>query len=308
MINDGRIVEKEKVSQLIQKVIGEAGPKKTSTKKVICSLPESKAFLRVINIPKVSEEEANEAVKWELEANIPLTTDQVYFDWQLLEEQGGKQRVLTVAVSKEVIDDLVSVLSGAGLEVYGLEVESISSARCLIPKGAENKDISIIVDIGTKKTSFIIVEGMTPYFTSSVPFSSEAISEAISGKLNMSKPEAEEIKLGRGVEFSLENSSVFNVVKPLLESLAGEIEKTIDFYRSISKEPQDIRRVILCGSGANIKGIIPYLATRLSLNIIVGDPWTNLDFGNNLPAIDHDNSLSFTTAVGLALKKIEYDQ
>jgi len=306
MIEDGRILEKEKVSEIIKKVIKNAGPKKINTKKVVCSLPESKAFLRIINIPKVNEEEAHEAVKWELEANIPLTSDQVYFDWQFLEEQGGKQRVLTVAVSKEIVDDIVSVLTLAGLEVYGLEVESIACARSLNPQKAGDKDISIVIDINTKKTSFIIIEGTIPCFTSSVPFSSEAISEVIVGKMNVSREEAEKIKSGRGIEFSLENSSVFNVVKPLLESLALEIEKTLDFYKSIAKESENIRRVVICGSGASIRGIVPYLAARLNLDIVVGDPWINLNFGDHLPIIDHDNSLGYATAVGLALKKINY--
>ncbi|HLN19046.1 MAG TPA: type IV pilus assembly protein PilM, partial [Patescibacteria group bacterium] len=304
LIEDGRIVEKEKVTKIIQKAIKEVGPKKVSTNKVICSLPESKAFLRVINIPKVSEEEANEAVKWELEANIPLTTDQVYFDWQFLDELGGKQRILTVAVAREIVDDITQVLSAAGLEVYGLELESISCARSLIPQKVDNKEISIIVDIGSKKTSFIIVEGTTPYFTSSIPFSSQILSETIAGKLSVAREEAE--KIGKGLEFSIENNAVFNVIKPLFESLAVEIEKTAEFYKSMSKEAQDIGHIILCGSGANIKGIIPYLATRLNIDIIFGDPWINLKFGNNLPVIDHDNSLGFSTAVGLAMKKIEY--
>ncbi|MFA6047194.1 MAG: type IV pilus assembly protein PilM [Parcubacteria group bacterium] len=306
MIDDGRILEKEKVAEIIKKAVKNADPKKISTKKVICSLPESKAFLRIINIPKVSEEEAHEAVKWELEANIPLTSDQVYFDWQFLKEKEGKQEVLTVAVSKEIVDDTVSVLSAAGLEVYGLEVESIACARSLIAKEIKDEDISMIVDMGTKKTSLIIVEGTTPCFTSSIPFSSEAILEIIVGKMNISREEAEKLKSGQGIEFSLEDSSVFSVVKPLLESLAMEIEKTTDFYKSMSKESGDIRRIILCGSGANLRGIVPYLASRLTRDIIIGDPWINLNFGDNLPTIDRNNSLGYSTAVGLALKKIDY--
>jgi type IV pilus assembly protein PilM len=306
MIDDGRILEKEKVAEIVKKAVKNSGPKKISSKKVICSLPESKAFLRIINIPKVSEEEAAEAVKWELEANIPLTSDQVYFDWQFLEEQGGKRRVLTVAVSREIIDDIVSVLSLADLEVYGLEMESISCARSLIPQNTSAKETSMIVDIGARKTSFIISEGTTPCFTSSVPFSSRAILEIIVGKMNIPREEAEKFESGRGIEFSLEDSSVFNVVKPLLESLAAEIEKTTDFYKSMSKESTDISRIILSGTGANIRGIIPYLAARLNRDIILGDPWTNLNFGNHLPIIDRDSSLGYSTAVGLALKKIYY--
>jgi type IV pilus assembly protein PilM len=305
-IEDDKIIDKKKTAQIIREAIGKSGPKKVNTKKVICSIPESKAFLRIINIPKVDEEEAREAVRWELEANIPLTSDQVYFDWQFLGEAGGKQNVLTVAVSKGIIDDLAEVLSMAGLEVYGLEVESIATLRSLVPVESLAKEIFLIADIGARRTSFIISEGTVPYFTSSIPFSSEIISNAIAGQLSVGMVEAEKIKIEHGIEHSLESSSVFRVVEPMLENLASEIDKTIDFYRSISKEHSDVKKIILSGGGSNLRGILPYLTTRLSREITMGDPWINLNLGSDLPIIDKENSVRYTTAVGLALKKIDY--
>lgn len=89
-MDDGKIINKEVIADAVRAAIKKAIPKKINTKKVICSLPESKAFLRIISIPKVREDEAHEAIKWEMEANIPLSVDQVYFDWQFLE--GSKIR------------------------------------------------------------------------------------------------------------------------------------------------------------------------------------------------------------------------
>jgi len=70
-------------------------------------------------MPKISEEEALEAIKWEVEASIPMSADQVYFDWQFLDQEENSQNVLTVAVSKEIIDDLVEILEACGLFVFG---------------------------------------------------------------------------------------------------------------------------------------------------------------------------------------------
>jgi type IV pilus assembly protein PilM len=306
-IEDGKVIDKAKVAQIIRETIKKAGPQRINTKKVVCSIPESKAFLRIINVPKVSEEEAREAIRWELEANIPLTSDQVYFDWQFLSEEEGKQRTLTVAVAKEIIDALVETLSMAGLEVYGLEVESIATIRSLVPSNSSLEDIYLIVDMGATRTSFIVSEGVIPYFTSSIPFSSEVISDAIAGKLGINLKEANKIKMDHGIEHSFESSSIFQAIRPMLESLAGEIEKTIDFYKSISKNSSgDIKKIILSGGGSNLRGILPYLATRLSREVVAGDPWINLRLGNNLPIIDKENSVRYSTAVGLALKSIDH--
>jgi len=302
-IVDGRIVEKKNVAEMIKKAVKQAGPKKINTNKVICSLPESKAFLRKINIPEMNESEAKEAVRWEIEASIPLPCDQVYYDWQFLDARDGKRNVLTVAVSKDIVDGLMEVLSMAGLDAYGLEIESIASARSLIPREASSQDIFLIVDLGALRTSFIISEGNMPYFTSSIPFSSQGITDSISKMFKVGQKEAENIKKTQGIEHSIENSSIFNSIKDILENLSVEIEKTIDFYSSVSQKGSvGVDKIIICGGGANLRGLVPYLTARLSKEVMVGDPWVNLNMGNRLPIISKEESVSYATAIGLAIK------
>jgi type IV pilus assembly protein PilM len=305
-IENGRIINREKVSRIIAEIIKTAGPKKINTKKVICSIPESKVFLRTISIPKINENEAQEAIKWEIEASIPLSVDQVYFDWQFLDQVENKQNVLTVAVAKETIDDLIATLEDAGLSVWGLEMESIATARSLIPKNSQNGDIFLIIDMGAEKTSFIITENNVPYFTSSLPFSSSGITDVIASQMNVAVEEAEKIKTTQGIEHSLENDSVFKLIYPFLENLSVEVEKTIDFYHNMFKNPKEINKIIISGGGANLKGVVPYFATRLSREVTLGLPWINLNLGKNLPPISMNDSARYATAVGLAMRGINY--
>lgn len=302
-IEDGKIINKQRTCEAIKKAIGKSGPKKINTRKVFCSLPESKAFLRIISIPKISEAEAQEAIKWEIEASIPLTCDQVYFDWQFLGEREGKLDVLTIAVSREIVDDYMEVLKLAGLEVYGLEAESVANVRSLIPKDSNQEEACLIIDLGVQKATFIIAENSVPYFTSSIPFSCEEITDVIAKSLNVSHEEADKIRIFQGIEHSLETDSVFNLIKPFLENLSVEVEKTIDFYQSISKRRKGIKKIIICNGGANLRGLLPYLTARLRREIVVGDPWVNLNLGNNLPKMSKESSVYFATAAGLAMRE-----
>ncbi|MFA6383144.1 MAG: type IV pilus assembly protein PilM [Parcubacteria group bacterium] len=307
-IEDGKIMNKEQVSAIIRETIKKAGPQKIKTNKVICSLPESKAFLRIISIPKIEETEAAEAVKWEMEANIPMPIEQVYYDWQFLEAKNkNKQNVLTAAVSKDIVDDFIEVLEGAGLEVYGLEVESVASARSLVKQKDDKgeKNVTLIVDLGAQRTSFIIVDGGVPYFTSSIPFSSEGINDTISKRLNITSAEAEKIKIAHGIESGIDNP-VFEAVKFLLENLIHEIEKTMDFYGEINKDNSEVKNIILCGGGSNMRGLIPYMTKRLNREIELGDPWTNLRMGDKLPIVNKESSARYSTVIGLALRALDY--
>jgi len=319
-IDDGLIINQEKVAEILKEAIKKAGPQKINTNKVICSLPESKVFLRIINIPKMSQKEAKEAVKWEMEVNIPLPIEDVYFDWQFIEGEkeeetftkkldgSSRQPILTVAIPKNVVDGIMEVLEKAGLEVYGLEVESIASARSLMDeKNIDFKSASLIVDFGAQRSSFIIMEGDIPFFTVSVPFSSEWINEAITQNMKVDRKEAEKIKVNNGIAGWEEDNAIFSSVKPLLENLVNEIEKTIDFYSGMKKPSMEVKQIILCGGGSNLKGLVEYLNKRLKREIMIGNPWVNLKLEKNKKFLSQEDSVRYSTVIGLALGGINYE-
>lgn len=309
-VYDGEIIKKEQVFSAIKNAIAKAGPRKLKSNKVICSLPENKAFLRIISIPRMEKVEAKEAIKWEIEANIPLTLDQVYYDWQILEEnislEKNRMDVLVVAISKKTVDQFLEVLEGAGLEVVGLEIESIAQARSLL--GHEIKDKAVlIIDFDERRTGFFISSKSIPCFTSSIPVSSQSINDSISKTLNISTEEAAKVKNDNGIGSDFKNSHIFSAVKPVLENLASEVERSVDFFLSELKYAGSVDEVIICGKEATVKGIVPFLSKRLERKVVLGDPWVNVSLGKNLPEIERELSVEYATAIGLALKGINYE-
>lgn len=303
-IVDGEIVNRDSVIMAIKKVINIAGPKKIKTKKVICSLPETKAFLRIINLPEMKENEIKEAIKWEIEANIPMSADQVYYDWQVLDRnltgEKGKMNILVVAFSKKVINQFLETLELAGLEVVGMEIESIAQARSLLQE--DNKETSLVVDLGDRRTSLLIIIGNIPCFTSSVPISGSGMTDSIAKMLSISFEEAEKTKLAYGIGSFSQQDIIFRSVKPILDGLAAEIERTIDFYLSNLGYSSSVSRIIICGGGSNMQGLKPYLSKKLDKEIQSGDPWTNFLSPGKIPIIEKGKSVQYSTAIGLALK------
>ncbi|MDP2837997.1 MAG: type IV pilus assembly protein PilM [Candidatus Moranbacteria bacterium] len=305
---DGEIINAEAVKSAVMSLLEKVGPKKIRTRQVICSLPETKAFLRIITLPKMEAEEVKEAIKWEIEANIPLTLDQVYYDWQILDinltQEKAKMNVLVVAVARSVVDQFATVLESAGLEVVGLETESIAQARSLLPEKHE-KNTTLIVDIGDRRTSFLIAIGSTPCFTSSVPLSSQMITEAISKEMKISFDEAEAIKIKHGLGSLALKSPILKAAEPVLENMAVEIEKSIDFYLNNLGYSSAIDAIVLCGGGSNMNGLLPYMTKRLGRTVEFGNPWVNVGLGREIPLIDRNRSVQYSTAIGLALRGLD---
>jgi type IV pilus assembly protein PilM len=307
-IIDGEIIKKELVISSIKKALSSAGPKKIKTKKVICSIPETKAFLRIISIPNMDEGEIKEAIKWEMEANIPLPIDQVYYDWQVLRstflEEKNKMSILVVAVAKSSVDPILEVIEMAGLDPVGLEIESIAQDRSLVDFSKKDKTI-MVVDIGDRRTSFSITRDGIPCFTSSIPLSGQSITEAIAKSLSISTEEAEKTKINYGIGSDLKNDQIFKSVKSIIDSLALEIERSIDFFINELKYSEKIDSIIICGGGANTKGLILYLSKKTKRSLQLGDPWINLNFGKKIPIINRNESVQYSTVIGLALKGIK---
>ncbi len=302
-IVDGIVVNADAVKEAINLVLQKAG---ITDKDIVCSLPETKAFLRIITIPQMTQKEVAEAIKWEMEANIPMAIDQVYYDWQTLSHnlQGddSKMSVLVVAVARSIVDQFYDVLNGAGLVARGFEVESMAQARSLLPDNMDGT--TMVVDIGDRRTSFFIVVKGIPVFTSSIPLSSESMTDAIAKDLNLSYAEAQKVKFEHGIGSVLKNDHIFQAMKPIIQGFVQEINRSRNFYLTGLKYSDRIDSIVLCGGGAKTKGLIPYLSRSLGQNIELGNPWMNFRF-KSLPPVDRDESVQYATAIGLATQSFD---
>lgn len=310
-IKNGDIINPDVLISKIGQLCVNAKPKSLTTKKAICSLPESKAFLRIIKMPAMKENEMGEAIKWEIEANIPLSLDNVYYDWQVLGSGFGKESkemtVLILAMAKETVDKFLGIMEEAGIEVVGLEIESTAQVRSLLSR-REREKTNVIVDIGRHKTGFIVSYDGVPSFTSSFPIAVKSFIDAVSKSFNAPKEEVEKIVINEGVGSFTKKDPVFRATESVLENLITEIEKSIDFYLNSLQYSKSIDSILVCGGGANLKGLIPYLSKRLESEVKVGNPWANIEIkGKKIPVIDREESLQYTTAIGLALKKLRCD-
>ena len=125
--------------------------------------------------------------------------------------------------------------------------------------------------------------------------------------MKISFEEAEKIKLTYGIGNDFKNDSLLKMQQPVLENLVQEIERSIDFYLTGLKYSKSIDKIILCGGGANSKGLLPYLSKKLKREIELGNPWINMKLGRNVPIIKKDQAVQYSTAIGLALKGAHYE-
>lgn len=304
MISDA-ITDGKTFSYLIKQAMEKPQFGQFDTNYVVASLPESKSFVRVIQIPVMGDLEAESAIPFEAESFIPLPIDQVYLDWQKLSTVGDKMNILIIASPREFVDKYIGYLEQAGLRVMALEVESQSCFRALTAKN--NNETSLIVDLDAFRSSLIMVEEGCLQFTSSVPIAGNSFSESIATALGISSAKAEEIKKKVGIANTVAYPNIKTALLPILNNLSGEIKSILKFHAEHSDK--QVSRIVLAGGSAKLKNLAEFLSPQLAefsnLKVELANPWQNLPVLQNPPLNAYD-SLSFVTAIGLAMRGLDY--
>lgn len=279
---------------------------KIDTNYVVASLPESKSFVRVIQIPKMSQAEAENAVPYEAESFIPMPIDQVYLDWQKISEVGDKMNILMIASPRDFVDKYLGILEKSGLKPVAFEVESQSCHRALIPESS--KETVLLIDSESLRTSLIMVEEGGLQFTSTIPIAGNNFTEAIAKNLGVASAKAEEIKIKVGVDNTVEYPNIKTALLPVLSTLSAEIKNILKFHNEHSDKV--VTKVILSGGTSKLKNLSAYLAPELvdsGVTVVeLADPWKNINF-TVAPNIDTLNSLSFITVIGLAIRAVDFE-
>ena len=323
IIKGGEIKDEKALSEVIKEALIKVKGEKLKTKYVVASLPEEKAFLQVIQMPRMSEEDLKSAVIYEAENYIPLPIEEVYLDSQVIQPVHNHLDhfdVLIAALPEKTVDPYLSVLKMARLEPVSLEIESLSISRALIKGGVATFPV-LLIDLGATRTSFIIFSGHSLRFTSSIPVSSGNFTEIIAKALGVDLAEAEKLKIKYGLEEKIQikikngtekktgRGKIFEALIPPLVDLIQQIKRYLDYYQThashehLPPNGKGVSKILLCGGGANLKGLPELLSLELKIPVELGNPWVNIlpESLKEVPELPLEKSLAFTTALGLAL-------
>jgi len=316
LITDGEIKDEQATADILAAALRKPTQGRLSTRFVVCSFPEEHSFIRVLQLPPMAESEVSEAIKFEIEQNIPLRINDAYYDYQVLKQSDQKAiqhlDILTSAVPKKLADGYISLMQKCGLRPKSLEVESVAVSRALIAGGTAAEP-ALIVDLGATRTSFIIFSGSGLQFTSSVPVAGNKMIDMIMARTRSDHKEAKRLFYDVGLDKSADGGITFNILEPFIKDLVDQIKNYVSFYESHSMhehslaERPTVKKIMLCGGVSNLTGLGVYLSMALKIPVEVGNPWVNILKPplKEVPGLTFRTSLGYTTALGLALSGVQ---
>ena len=294
--------DQQSIAVAIRQLMKEAGVKTSS---VALALPESQVFTRVIEVPALSTRELSSAINWEAEQYIPLPLDQVNLDYSILrdaKETGtDKMDVLLVACPKILLEKYLSIIEMAELIPVAAETEIIAASRSPVLSVANIKGAVLLASLGSQTTDFAILRGGVIAFTRSIAAGGEALSRALVSSLDFNTAQAEEFKRTYGVEQNKLQGKIVMAVKPIMDTIVGEMKRAIAFYTQ-KYNNEKIEVVVLSGGTAKLPGMVVYMAENLGVEVQLANPWVGITRDQRFRVLDAEGT-TFAVAAGLALRQ-----
>ena len=127
IIDGGIINDKEAVISAVTKLLTKNKLLSGGKLEVAACLPETKTFIKLIEIEKTPNN-ISDMINVEMEKHVPISIEELYYDWQTIDTTNDGQLVLVGAPPKNVLNQYIDLLKGANLSISALEIES--AIRC----------------------------------------------------------------------------------------------------------------------------------------------------------------------------------
>lgn len=269
------------------------------------SLPEERAYLFEEYYEKPPEQSLRDVIEFHLEESVPIPVTEAVFDFDVIKVlSDGRIKVSVSVMPKEVVEKYSETFGRAEIWLESLEIEAQSIARSIIPEGAD--DAHMVVDFGRTRTGVAIVSRGIVRFTSTIETGGDSLTKIIQEEFGLkNSKDAESMKEKKGL-YQGKNSIDEKLIKDI-DKLRSGLQKHIDFWETHSRGAHTvIEKIVLTGGNASVPGVKNYLSQKLGKEVCIPNVWQNIfDINETLPKISKGDSLSFATAIGLALKTIK---
>jgi type IV pilus assembly protein PilM len=212
--------------------------------------------------------------------------------------------VLLVAAKKEEIGDLTNLVMEAKLRPRVVDLDAFTVQNCYeMAYGAPLPEQTVVLlHVGASLTTINILAQGTTAFTRDVVNGGSGITDEIQRQLGISHEEAEAYKCGSAQ--GMVPDEVPHIIRDVVEGLAGEIQRSLDFYLATSGD-QEINKVYLSGGTANVQALQEEIAQRCQVDVTMLDPMlvAQPDAKSVDPIALQGRIQQSVVAYGLALRK-----
>ena len=293
-------------------------------KSVVLGVANARVVVRLLDFPRMQEEDLRSAITFEVQDHIPMSLDEAVLDYVVLgpqQEGSDLDRILVVAAHREMIKAYTSAVRAGGLKPAGIDVKALALTRSALPDTFFDEGATLLIDVGTELTNLVVTQGGTPTLTRFIPSGLDRFVEAVSEAADLPAEHAEKEALNPRVglgsdpeseeggadqsqsEEDFDPALVYDVRRGLeeaVQALAEDLHRSIEYHHS-QPGTREVSQLFLSGEGALIPGIGGYLGELLGVATRRASPVEKLSANRSNVSDEQLGAMEPVLAVALGL-------
>jgi len=136
VLQNNIITDPQLMGQTIRQLLKESG---ATAKRVIGTVAgQSAVVIRIIEVPKMTELELKETMKWEVERHVPFAPSETVIDYHLLpsldpqNDSNPNMEVLLAVAQQDIVNNYIDTVYAAKLDPVAIDIEPLAAARAII--------------------------------------------------------------------------------------------------------------------------------------------------------------------------------
>jgi type IV pilus assembly protein PilM len=278
-------------------------------------LPSQAVFARFVKLPGASPEDVSEIIAFEAQQNVPFPIDEVVWDYQIMgESKDNSWDVALVAIKADQLNETNGSVNAGGFKSSVIDVAPMALYNAFRYNYSELTGSSLLIDIGSRTTNLIFVEGQR-VFSRSIPVGGGTISAAIGKEFKQDITVGEKLKLEKGFvglggayaePDDPTETRISKIVRNTMTRLHAEIARSISFYRQNQGGSVPVR-AFLCGGTSSLPYMLEFFSEKLQIPIEHLNPLRNVTVANQeTAAFVGDKAHALGEVVGGALRALKH--
>jgi type IV pilus assembly protein PilM len=301
-IVDGHIMNQGAVTEALNKVFADS---KITKKDVAVGVYGQSVIVRKITIPIMTPQELEQQIEWEARQHIPFDMKVMSFDYEVLRRRPdvGQMDVLIVAAKRDEIIDFSSVLKDAKLKPAVVDINAFCVQNIYEHQlGLSQPGSVAIINVGASVTSLNMLSDGVSAFSREINNAGNTITEEIQKQCSVPHEQAEAYKCGGGPT-DIVPQEVHQVISGACDALAGEIQRSLDFYLATTGEAE-VGKIVVCGGSAYLAPLTKAIERRARVSVQLFDPTSHLTVDSKFvnEQAFRARASQFVVALGLSLR------
>jgi type IV pilus assembly protein PilM len=310
VIVDGQVMDSGAVVEALQKVFHDA---KIRQKECALSVSGQSVIIRKITVPMMTEAELEEQIQWEAEQHIPFDIKDVHVDYQVLRRrtEASQMDLLLVAAKRDQIEEYAQLARNAKLKPMVCDIDAFTVQNLFEYSRTLPQDQTIaLINVGASLSSLNIIANGVSAFTREIANGGNVITEEIQKQLNVPHDQAEAYKCGGSASADdptragMVPQQVVQVIEAVSDTIAAEIQRSLDFFMATSGEGE-IARIYVTGGSANLAALARAIERRARVTVETWSPVEKLTIEAKEvdPLLLQARAAQLSVALGLSLRK-----